>query len=261
MTPPTSIDPGRASRAGRVLRILILTAFLLHLGIALAGWFQATGVTVIGGRREVRELSMVIDDCISYAAGVLALVALAILLLSGWRRPRGARIRLVPWEWPLAGALVVVAALLPLRGRFDVLTGQRLPVTWIQRAACTGVLLAAVATLVVLQLTIAYLMSRGPGRAERREGIRDALALWGFLLLAGAMLGLEWRTMDLTHEMRILGARAPAWVSLPSHWFEAVRLPLAFAFVGLVATLFGAWHLRRRDPPGSPVDVDSVPPA
>ena len=261
MTPPAFADPDRARGAGRGLRILLLTAFLLHLGIAGAGWSQASGLTIVGGRSDPRELALVIGDQVENAAGVLAVLTLAVLALSGWRRPRRPGLRFVPWEWPLAGALVVVAALLPLHGRFDLQHGARLPASWIQRLCYTGGILALLAGLVVLQITVATLLSRGPARAERREALRDGLALWGFLLLAGATLGLEWRTVDLMSEMRILGPRAPAWGSLPGVWLASNRLLLAFAFVGLVATLFGAWHLRRREAPSSPDPAASLPPS
>jgi len=246
MTPRTPSDADRARRAGRLLRWMAILALAAHLVLAGYAWFEATGLPLYGSRRNPGELASVIEGAISRSVGVLTLLTLAILVLSGWRRPRppGAGWR-VPWEWPLAAGAVVVAALLPLHGPYDPTTGGRTSPAWTERACATGVLVGVVAALVVLQLTVAYAAARGPRRAERREGLRDALALWGFLLLAGALLVVEGRTMGLMLEIRLLGPRSPAWGSLGPVWLEANRLPLAFAFAGLVAAVFGALHLRR----------------
>ena len=241
-------DATRRLAARRVVQVAIALAVLAHVVLAWQAWSVWTGQPAKLRGRDPRESAFAFSDAFSLAGGVLAARVLTVLLASGFRRPRTpARRWHVPWEWPVAGGLVLLAALIEFHGRFDPrLPTGRHPATWTERAGYVGSVLAVVAALVVLQLVVAFARSRGPAFAERREALRDGLALWGFLLFAGALLMLEQGLAGLMGEVVILGPRWPGWKVSFEAWLDGSRLPMLLAFVGFVALCFGGLHLGRR---------------
>lgn len=244
-------DEARRLAARRVVQVAIALAVLAHIVLAWQVWFVVTGQPAALRGRDPRDSAYAFEGAFLLAIGVLAALVLTVLFVSGFRRPRSPGRRWhVPWEWPVAGGLVLLGALIEVPGRFDprLATGRH-PATWTERAAIAASALALVAALVVLQLVVAFVRSRGPAFAERRDALRDALALWGFLLFAGALVMLEQGLAGLMGEVVILGPRWPGWKASLEAWFDGSRLPLFMAFAGLVALCFGGLHLGRREKP------------
>jgi hypothetical protein len=247
---------------GRLVSIATVLFFVAHFALGWGVHSGLAGIPSVLGQRDPRYATQILIDGLTHASEVLACFLLTVLVASGFRRPRPEGRRWsIPWEWPVAAGVLVVAALVQVHVRFDPALGQSQAAPWVERVGVAVGLLAAASVLVLLQITVGLVLARGPEKAARRESLRDALTLWGFVLVAGSLLFLERRTVSLLGEVMILGPRAPGGGTLFDVWLRSNRLVLLANFCGLVALCFGGLPLGRRERAGvSPRDESAAAP-
>ena len=256
----------RALLLRRVVLGAAAIAIVAHLALAWDAWAALAGrnAGIIGAGAGPWGPPHLVVDALIGSAVVVAAFTYTVGLAAIFRRPPPGAPDL-PWKGlAFFGGMLIVGWLVPMRlpPRWVVcglsfgftpepLLGRRW--TWddlsgVGYACAVGSVAAILASLVVLQIVIVMNSSRNPPSAARRETLRDGLLLWGFLLLAGSALFLEWRAVEFVAYAEI-GARAPvAWDKEIAAWLAAHSIPLAFAFAGFVAACFGGLHLARPGP-------------